>query len=177
MSRAGRVGDVAHVPSDSHDCPHCPHVAMGPAVSGSNNVLINNRCALRANDKGLHVACCDNNRWLAQGGAKFVLINNRRPHRLGDPTAHCGGRGVLLGASNNVCIGDHPAYNNERNRSWALAFQLLDPFGRPRRNSEVTVHFEDGSSIDRTLDNDGRLRLDSCPKGHYFVRVRKSRHA
>ena len=36
-----------------------PHPAIGPAISGSPDVLINGRPALRIDDIGVHAACCD----------------------------------------------------------------------------------------------------------------------
>lgn len=106
MPSAGRKGDAAHCPADSHGCPACPHDVTGPAVEGSGDVLINGRLALRVGDRGSHGACCGPNQWQATGGAPGVLINGRRAHRVGDDVAHCGGSGVLVGGSGDVIIGD-----------------------------------------------------------------------
>ena len=54
MPGAGRRGDKAQVPSDSHGCTGCPHPALGPAVCGSSNVNINGIPALRVGDQGIH---------------------------------------------------------------------------------------------------------------------------
>lgn len=47
MPPACRVGDKALCPADAHGKICCPHVVVGPAVSGSPNVLIEGRPALR----------------------------------------------------------------------------------------------------------------------------------
>lgn len=108
MPAAGRLGDKAHAPADSHGCPACAHPVSGPAVSGSTDVLINGKPALRVGDSGVHSACCGPNTWTAVGGAGTVLINGRMAHRLGDATQHCGGAGHLVEGSPDVIIGDSP---------------------------------------------------------------------
>ena len=106
MAQAGRKGDQAHCPSDSHGCPKCPHDVQGPAVEGSSDVEINGRDALRVGDRGAHGSCCGPNQWQAVGGAPGVFINGQKAHRVGDHVAHCGGDGVLETGSGNVLIGD-----------------------------------------------------------------------
>lgn len=106
MPPAGRLGDRACVPADAHGCPACPHPAVGPAISGSPNVNINGKPALRVNDNGIHAACCGPNTWAALKGSNSVFINGRAAHRLGDATRHCGGVGQLIEGSPNVFIGD-----------------------------------------------------------------------
>ena len=106
MAQAGRKGDQAHCPADSHGCPACPHDVIGPAVEGSPDVKINGREALRVGDRGEHGACCGPNQWQAVGGAPGVFINGQRAHRVGDDVAHCGGDGALETGSANVLIGD-----------------------------------------------------------------------
>lgn len=51
--------------------------SKSPALTGSSNVLINNRPALRIDDIG----AAD---WKATSGSSHVLINGRRAHRLND---------------------------------------------------------------------------------------------
>ena len=102
---AGRLGDVAQVPSDSHGCPHCPHPGVGPAIVGSANVNVNGMAALRVGDAGVHSACCSSNTWVAVQGAPTVFVNGRAAFRMGDATAHCGGNGRLVAGSGNVIIG------------------------------------------------------------------------
>lgn len=106
MPPAGRLGDKAQVPADSHGCPGCPHPAIGPAIDGSGNVNINGQPALRVGDKGVHAACCGPNTWEAVQGAPGVFINGRAAHRMGDPNQHCGGAGKLVEGSSNVLIGN-----------------------------------------------------------------------
>jgi uncharacterized Zn-binding protein involved in type VI secretion len=104
MRRQGRLGDKAHVPFDSHGCPACTHAATGPAVSGSPDVRVNRKPALRVGDKGVH-PCCGANLWTAVEGSATVFVNGRPAHRVGDATKHCGGRGKLTEGSENVYVG------------------------------------------------------------------------
>lgn len=105
MPPQARVGDRSLIPADAHGCPACPHVALGPAVAGSANVLVNGRPAVRINDPGIHTACCGPNIWNAKTGSRSVLINGRSAHRLGDSVTHCGGIGNTLEGSSNVFVG------------------------------------------------------------------------
>lgn len=105
MPGAGRLGDLSQVPSDAHGCPACPHPAVGPAISGSNDIKVNGLPALRVDDSGIHTACCGLNTWVAKVGSDSVFINGRPAHRLGDDDEHCGGDGNLVSASNNVIFG------------------------------------------------------------------------
>ena len=36
-----RLGDKSQVPADAHGCPACPHPAVGPAIAGSPDVMVN----------------------------------------------------------------------------------------------------------------------------------------
>jgi uncharacterized Zn-binding protein involved in type VI secretion len=105
MPGQGRLGDNANVPADAHGCPACPHPAMGPAVSGSPNVFVNGRPALRVDDIGIHAACCGSNTWAAAQGSVTVFINGQPAHRMMDATRHCGGMGHLIDGSANVIVG------------------------------------------------------------------------
>lgn len=105
MPPQGRLGDKSFVPVDAHGCLVCPHPAIGPAIQGSPNVLVNYRPALRVGDPGTHAACCGPNTWTAQTGSGTVLINGRPAHRQGDMDAHCGGIGHLIEGSMNVIVG------------------------------------------------------------------------
>ncbi|PIE02408.1 MAG: hypothetical protein CSA81_07015 [Acidobacteria bacterium] len=105
MPQAGRIGDKSRAPVDAHGCPACPHNVTGPAITGSPDVLINNRPALRVKDKGLHAACCSCNMWEAKVGSSTVMINNRFAFRKGDLSMHCGGFGTLIQGSPDVLIG------------------------------------------------------------------------
>lgn len=105
MPGQGRLGDKALMPAEAHGCPACPHVAIGPGVDGSGNVLVNSRPALRVGDAGVHAACCGSNSWKADKGSGNVRINGRPAHRLGDAVKSCGGAGNLIEGSGNVNVG------------------------------------------------------------------------
>lgn len=100
-----RVGDQSQVPADAHGCPACPHPAVGPAVAGSPNVMVNSMPALRVTDPGIHAACCGPNTWVAAKGSGTVFINKLPAHRLGDMDTHCGGVGQMIQGSANVVVG------------------------------------------------------------------------
>jgi uncharacterized Zn-binding protein involved in type VI secretion len=105
MPGAGRVGDIAMVEADVHGCPICPHPALGPAIIGSPDVLINCLPALRVNDIGVHAVCCGPNMWQATKRSATVQINYLPAHRFGDANLHCGGLGKLIQGSPDVIIG------------------------------------------------------------------------
>lgn len=94
--------DISQAPADAHNCPGCPHPALGPAIVGSPNVLINGFPALRLGDAGFHAGCCGPNTWIATQGSATVLINGSGAHRQGDHAQHCGGIGVLITGSGDV---------------------------------------------------------------------------
>ena len=106
MAGAGRLGDKAQVPADVHGCPLCPHPAIGPAIVGSPDVLIDFLPALRVSDQGIHAPCCGPNIWFATQGSATVMINFLPAHRMGDQNQHCGGLGTLIEGSTDVLIGD-----------------------------------------------------------------------
>lgn len=105
MAAQGRLGDKANAPLCAHGCPACPHPTVGPAISGSPNVLVNSRPALRVGDNGVHAPCCGPNEWRALAGSPTVFINGKPAHRVGDATQHCGGNGRLVEGSPNVDVG------------------------------------------------------------------------
>lgn len=106
MKPQSRLGDNSLVPSDTHHkCPRCPHKCVGPAQTGSPDVKVNSRPALRVSDTGRHSHCCGPNTWVAIAGSKTVLINNLQAHRLGDADRHCGGPGYMIQASRDVMVG------------------------------------------------------------------------
>ena len=90
MPGQGRLGDKSETDADAHVCPACPHVATGPAVQGSPDVIVNYKPALRVGDMGIHAACCGPNTWTAAEGCETVLINHKPAHRMGDMDQHCG---------------------------------------------------------------------------------------
>lgn len=106
MPSAARLNDNANCPSDSHGNICCSHNVTGPATSGSPNVFINGRNALRVGDDGVHSACCGSNTWKCVQGSSTVFINGLPAVRLGDQTQHCGGTGKIISGSDDVFIGD-----------------------------------------------------------------------
>jgi uncharacterized Zn-binding protein involved in type VI secretion len=109
MPGQGRLGDKAQIPADAHGCPGCPHPAIGPAISGSGNVNVNGKPALRLGDSGMHAACCGPNTWNAKMGSATVFINGKPAHRMNDPVQHCGGMGKLVEGSGDVIVGGAPS--------------------------------------------------------------------
>lgn len=113
--RAGRKGDHAVIigsnPADTIEAAG----KSDPSVTGSRDVLINNRHALRFGDIGVRGAH-EGVKWESVQGAPRVLINNQHAHRMGDEIDYHDGRGQLIHGSSNVLIGDHtgpdePAYD------------------------------------------------------------------
>lgn len=142
MPLASRRGDLSHVPEDMHACSECPHDATGPATSGSPNVKVNSRLALRVGDTGEHDACCGDNTWVAKTGASRVMINGKLAMRVGDTVEHCGGEGKMIEGSPNVLIGDRKGRKPRKDASddgggavEELALILVDPFDN---EAEVT---------------------------------------
>ena len=105
MPGLGRLGDKAVTQADTHGCPLCPHVVVGPSTAGSPNVKVNSRPALRDGDPGAHAVCCGPNTWQAAQGSGTVRINGKPAHRRGDRVAACGGTGSLVEGSGNVNVG------------------------------------------------------------------------
>ena len=105
MRKQSRLGDRSRVPKDTHKRPRCPHNCIGPAETGSPDVEVNNRAALRVTDTGAHSHCCGPNTWIAVQGSTTVFINNLEAHRLGDLDQHCGGPGRMVEGSDDVFVG------------------------------------------------------------------------
>jgi len=105
MAKQSRLGDRSRVPKDSHGRPCCSHNCIGPAESGSPDVEVNGRAALRVTDTGVHSHCCGPNTWIATQGSATVFINNLEAHRLGDQDQHCGGPGNMIEGSDDVLVG------------------------------------------------------------------------
>jgi len=105
MPAAARLGDKSQCPADAHGCPACPHPVIGPAISGSADVLINKRPAVRVGDVGVHAACCGPNMWEAKVGSGTVKINGKAAHRMNDMDKHCGGVGKMIEGSPDVIVG------------------------------------------------------------------------
>src|SRR6201999_2096077 len=58
-------GDFSYVPKDGHGNPCCTHECRGPAQTGSPDVFVNDRNAVRVTDTGIHAKCCGPNTWVA----------------------------------------------------------------------------------------------------------------
>lgn len=127
------------------------------AATASEDVLINNRPALRVGDRGAPKT------WNALEGAPAVLINGRRAHRCGD--AH--ERGCLIEGSANVLVGDHAEQPTMASRALLVSAtwdQNVAHTGEPV-GITVTASNAEGQSvlIEITLDNhpDGNAVVDS----------------
>ena len=107
MPAAARKTDISQNPSDSHGNLCCPHNVSGPAVSGSENVIVAGNGQLRASggDRGVHSSCCGGNKWSTVAGSGTVFVNDLPAVRLGDRTKHCGGTGAIVTGAANVNIG------------------------------------------------------------------------
>ena len=105
MPGQGRLGDKSFAAADTHGCPVCPHPVQGPSIQGSEDVLVNQKPALRKGDQGIHSPCCGLNMWTADSGSSTVYINGKPACRLGDAIKHCGGMGKLIEGSLNVMVG------------------------------------------------------------------------
>ena len=89
-----RVGDSVLGLPHGHGCPACPHPVSGSIISGSPNVLIDGRPAVRVGDRGVACCCCGPNTFVIKTGDLNVLIDGKPAARLQDQTQHCGGAGV-----------------------------------------------------------------------------------
>lgn len=165
MPEAGRVGDIAWVPVDSHGHDCCLHSALGPAVMGSPDCYINGVAALRVGDPGTHSACCGENTWKAATGAPGVFINDLPAHRVRDTTNHCGGVGVLITGSPNVVIGDYGGHAEAsalqatltRTSPFDGGFIVIDEeSGEPVVGRRYRITFADGSVIEGRTNERGR---------------------
>ena len=106
MPGLARIGDKARAEKDSHGCPECSHTVIGPAVTGSDTVLINQKPALRLGDTGKHAQCCGANVWTVAGASQSIYIDGRPAARVGDITRHCGGMGAIVEGSPDIEAGE-----------------------------------------------------------------------
>jgi uncharacterized Zn-binding protein involved in type VI secretion len=97
MFEQGRMGDL-WLESTAEPGP------VGVAIQGSATVLVNGKPALRVSDLALGTG--GTNRQKILSGAPYVLINDLPPGRVGDPTAHVAGKGMVVQGSGNVLIGN-----------------------------------------------------------------------
>lgn len=110
-------------PADSHGAPCCAHDVCGPAVTASPDARVGGLGILRVGDGGVHggphgkprpvtttghggARCCGPNTWRCVRGSNSVRCNGRPVVRLGDETAHCGGRGRMVEGNATVLAGD-----------------------------------------------------------------------
>lgn len=149
---------------DDHGRPCCPHVASGPAITGSANVQINGRKALRVGDFGTHSSCCGAERWESDGGAPAVLINGRKAHRVRDVDDHCGGQGYLAEGSANVLVGNYS--KDAHRRKPGVKVRLVWPDGTPLPDLDYGLDGKEqrnGKLSDGLIDEratvDGKFRL------------------
>jgi len=181
MPPQARVGDSALVPADSHGCPACPHIATGPAVQGSSNVMVNGRPAVRIGDAGIHAACCGSNLWNAKTGSRSVLINGRPAHRMNDQVKHCGGMGTTVNGSPTVIVGDYhrgcyadgstvPKQTANEEPKHQLAFQMLNEItGLPLRRELVVFIAPDGTLHRKETNDNGEIFLNDTTPGAHLI--------
>ena len=94
MPPTGRLGDRSA----------CPHQSTSPSITGSPNVNVDGKPALRVSDLGMPPPCCPKP-WVASKGSGTVFINGLPAHRLGDEDLHAAGPGRLIEGSPDVNIG------------------------------------------------------------------------
>jgi uncharacterized Zn-binding protein involved in type VI secretion len=170
--RAARLGDI----SGAAAAQGSPCISGGPAITGSANVLINERPALRVGDEGVNAICGHGHLWKAMVGAPRVLINDHLAHRQSDAAEHCNEMGKTLQGSSNVLIGDY--IDDEQHHQYQLALRLFDipgPGGIPLKQTrwrllrdfeviEVGETDSDGiAHISTTLHSDVAYKL--CYRG------------
>lgn len=167
MPAASRLGDQSHCPNDSHGCKSCPHAVTGPAVSGSPDVIINGKPALRLGDTGIHATCCGANTWQTVAGSATVFINGRPAVRQGDKSQHCGGAGTVTEGSPDVLIGDDSgvaagssAARLAENEAFDEHFVLLDDrTGEPAQNFEFDIAGQSEAAQTGITHADGKTSL------------------
>ncbi len=162
MPPQARIGDPSQVPADAHGCPACPHTALGPAVQGSKNVLVNSLPAVRIGDQGIHAACCGPNTWNAKTGSRSVLINGRKAHRKGDLVSHCGGSGHTIAGSPNVIVGDmsQGATHNEETQAHDVTFVVhYEGTQQPIPNVRYRITLAKGQILEGQTDGHGMTQM------------------
>lgn len=105
MPEACRVGDQTFgICDDHHKC--CPHSRGGKCTSGSANVFVNGKAAVRAGDAG-SCRCAHNAEFELHGGSATVYINGRSAIRIADAAGckKCDQAGQVCSGSRDVMIG------------------------------------------------------------------------
>jgi uncharacterized Zn-binding protein involved in type VI secretion len=197
MPGQGRLGDKAKAQLDTHGCLACPHVCLGPAIRGSDDVNVNGRPALRVDDPGIHSPCCGANTWTATKGSSTVFINGKAAYRVGDQSRHCGGMGQLIDGSSNVVVGDAGGGGGQGGSTGRgsatpgagagaaagggaaavtspvavdfLELRLVDSEGLAVSFASFRVTAADGSVHEGMLDADGQAQLEGLPPGSCSV--------
>jgi uncharacterized Zn-binding protein involved in type VI secretion len=93
------VGDQGLCSADSHGCPACPHVVIGPIKTGNPKVKINGKPVACVGDTGIHRACCGPNTFRIVSGDPDVKVDGKCVAKHGDKTQHCGGVGIVVDKS------------------------------------------------------------------------------
>jgi uncharacterized Zn-binding protein involved in type VI secretion len=142
--------------------------ANGTSATGSVNVLINNRPALRVNDSGVHhtgECCCPE--WHVTGGASRVQVNTFLMARVGDSTEHCSGSGQVTTGSSNVLVGDW-VVGDHQPLHW-IHFVLRDRNGKVVPFATVTLMLADGRRLRARSDAQGSIRIRHINPGSVRV--------
>ena len=178
MSAVARLGDKSQVPADAHGCVSCAHPAEGPATSGSPDVFVNGKAAVRVGDVGVHAACCGPNTWTAKMGSDSVFVNGKPLHRLGDMDQHCGGVGKMIQGSPDVIAGGGQTSTGKsaeimESPDAGHRFQAVfeDSEGRPIANLPVVVTLPSGEERKMRTDGSGRITVHGVDEGQCDVRV------
>jgi uncharacterized Zn-binding protein involved in type VI secretion len=156
---AGRIGDRSS----------CAASSGGPAATGSANILINGRRALRVGDHGLELGCCGGARWEAEDGAPAVLFNGKLAHRVRDPGTHVGSHGALVEGAANVLIGDRAGKGKPS--SPGVLVRLVWPDGSPLPDRPYRLFSADGKHERSGVLSDGWIDERHVPRGKYRVEV------
>jgi uncharacterized Zn-binding protein involved in type VI secretion len=162
MFAAGRRGDRSIV--EGKTCGVCGKPEIGPAVDGSENVLINGRAAVRVNDRGEHTEGCGPGAWEAKVGAPAVLVNQRNAHRRGDGARHCCGQGALMEGSPNVMIGNRVVGGARgapggEEHGHEGGFHVVDDEGAPLVHVPYVIRTASGNEFSGRTDGRGYTEL------------------
>lgn len=147
MTAAGRLGDHSK-------CR--PHGALGPSVTASDDVFINDLGALRVGDDGTYPCQCAS--WTASEGAPGVYVNKRRLHRVGDDDPP----GVLNDGSPDVVVGDHVAEDARGELTTWAGFRLVASERHPIVGARIKVTHA-GVEHFGVTDERGQVTLDGLP--------------
>ena len=171
MAGQGRLGDKAFNPLDVHGCLACPHPTTGPAISGSPDVNVNRRPAVRVDDNGVHAPCCGTNTWTALTGSDSVFIDGKPAHRIGDKTLHCGGRGTLIEGSSNVIVGGGETNSGRPTTSDdTVSFTLTYDSGEPIADERYSLTTPDGQVKEGRTDASGAAVIAGVKPGKSKLR-------